>query len=401
MRTDEKLPALRHIDLMPFRDGEGEVRFLLQDNSGVSSQPIAVSPAGYAVIAHLDGGHSVEDIQAVFKARFQQDIPADQIIGLVAALDEALMLNTARYAAAYDEHVAAYAAAAARDNAANWGSGAEVRAEIETVLADGAPPPTEDVAGLIVPHLDYRRGAPCYADGYAVLDEVRPAERYVLLGTNHAGRSLSVVATGKDFATPLGLVKTDVAFIEELERRLGASIRTHELDHLREHSIELQVHILQVIQKDTPFEIVPILCPDPCGPTGTRPADGQGPDLGEFADALGAMVRETDRRTIIIAGADLSHVGQRFGDQEPSTPEFLEGVGQRDRQLLQLLEQRREDEFIDALRAASNNTRVCSAGSIYTLLRALPDHQCRVLSYHQAVDYEQETHVTCAAAVVM
>jgi AmmeMemoRadiSam system protein B len=116
---------------------------------------------------------------------------------------------------------------------------------------------------------------------------------------------------------------------------------------------------------------------------------------------LGEAVAQSDRRTVIIAGADLSHVGQRFGDEQPTTPEFLEAVGRTDRQLLALLETREEEGFLARLSATGNETRICSTGCLVALLGALPERPFRLLSYHQAVDMPTETHVTCAAAVVM
>ncbi|HPF69673.1 MAG TPA: AmmeMemoRadiSam system protein B, partial [Candidatus Krumholzibacteria bacterium] len=124
-------------------------------------------------------------------------------------LDKALLLDNDRFRAAHAAHVAAYRAAPARDNRQRWPDGDALRAEITAMLADGAAAPDGDVAGVIAPHLDYARGAPCYADAYAILDEAPPAERYVILGTNHAGLGRGVVATGKDFLTPLGRVPTD------------------------------------------------------------------------------------------------------------------------------------------------------------------------------------------------
>ncbi len=119
-----------------------------------------------------------------------------------------------------------------------------------------------------------------------------------------------------------------------------------------------------------------------------------------FADALADLLRTADRRTVVIAGADLSHVGQRFGDSEPTTPEILEQVANSDRNLLRLLESRREEEFISQIARTCNPTRICSTGAIYATLRSLPGRPCRVLSYHQAVQMEAETHVSCAAAVL-
>jgi hypothetical protein len=400
MERDQKLPVLRPLEVAPFRNERDELYFALQDMNQVAPEPIAVSLPGYFVLSHLDGEHTCRDVQIAFLKRFGQIIGTDQIERMVATLDKALMLDNVGFEQAYAMRRKEYLAAAARDNRHRWPPASELRAEIEQMLEDGTPTPTTDLRGLIAPHLDYQRGQPCYADAYATLTHAPPAERYVILGTNHFGRSASVVATTKDFQTPFGCVRTDSDFIRRLESRLDQALCEHQFDHNAEHSIELQVHVLQVCRPEADFAIVPVLCPDPGGPTGTVPHDGRGPDLGDFADALADLLARDPRRTILIASADLSHVGQRFGDEKPTTPAFLEQVGHHDRELLTLLERRDERAFVESLRAAQNPTRICSAGCIYALLRALPEQPCRVLRYHQAVNLAAETHVTCAAAVV-
>jgi AmmeMemoRadiSam system protein B len=295
--------------------------------------------------------------------------------------------------------LAAYRTSAARDNRTRYPAANVLRSEIEKIVAAGSAAPLAEVRGLIAPHLDYARGAPCYADAYATLEKAPRAERFVILGTNHAGRAPTVVATSKDFVTPLGTASTDREFIEKLEERLGCSLREHEADHLVEHSIELQVHFLQTIMGDARFEIVPVLCgvpPELIGCESIMPR----PSIIEFADALGHAVAANERRTVVIAGADLSHIGMRFGDGQPTTPESMTELARSDQELLTLMEQRRDDEFLRTIVASGNTTRVCSVGCLHALLRALPERPCRVLSYHQASDYENHTHVTCAAAVV-
>lgn len=400
MGVDDKLPALRPIDVTPLWTDDGEVRFALHDLARVAPRPIGISMAGYYVLAHLDGEHSCADIQAVLRGQFGLEVPAGEILKLVQALDESLMLQGERFERAYEQQRVEYLSAATRDNREWYPEGPELRREIEQMLAAGVAAQVGEVCGLIAPHLDYRRGGPCYADAYASLAKAPPAERYVILGPNHAGRSASVVGTTKDFQTPLGLARIDRDFLGRLERGLGEPLCRHEVDHRGEHSVDLQLHILQIIMDGRPFEIVPLLCPDPCGPTGTAPADGEGPDLGDFADTLAELVAKADRPTTVIAAADLSHVGQRFGDPEPTTPAFLEEVERLDRGLLSLLAAREEDAFVARITVSHNATRICSAGCIYAMLRALPRRPCRVLAYHQAVDLAAETHVTCAAAVV-
>ena len=400
MELDQKLPAMRTLDVAPFRNDQDELYFALHDLTQVATQAIAVSLPGYFVLTHLDGEHTCRDIQGAFLKQFGQVISAAQIERMVAALDKALMLDNACFEQAYATRWKKYLAAEMRDNRERWPAVAELRSEIERMLAGGTPALTTELRGIIAPHLDYRRGSACYGDAYATLAQAPPAERYVILGTNHFGRSSSVVATRKDFQTPLGRVPTDRELIVRLEGALSQSLCEHEFDHNSEHSVELQVHLLQVCCSEHPFVIVPVLCPDPCRPTGTVPHDGRGPDLGDFADALADLLARDQRRTVLIAGADLSHVGQRFGDQQSTTPATLEQVERHDRRLLELLERRQEETFVDRIRAADNPTRVCSAGCIYALLRALPEQPCRVLRYHQAVDMAADMHVTCAAAVV-
>jgi len=413
---DLKLPGLRRVDVLPVRAADGELYFALHDHLRIAPQPVAVTLPGYFLLAHLDGRHTLRDLQVAFLRQFGQMITRDQLRRIVSALDDALLLDNERFDLAYTARRDAYLAAAARDNRQRWPPADRLRRQLEQLLADARVRGPRALRGVIAPHLDYGRGGPCYALAYRALADAQPAERYVILGTNHFGRARTIVATRKDFHTPLGRAPTDRAFIERLERRLGSSLCDDEFDHETEHSVELQVHLLQVCRPDAPFSIVPVLCSDPFAadwadaeldarsdpPAESPPPSARrsGPDLAAFADALAAELAEDDRPTVVIAGADFSHVGQRFGDPAPTTPEFLAAVEQKDRRLLSLLESHAEEEFLEAIRAEGNRTRICSVGCLYALLRALPQARCRVLKYHQAVNLPAETHVTCAAALL-
>ncbi|MGI0149938.1 MAG: AmmeMemoRadiSam system protein B, partial [Thermoplasmata archaeon] len=258
--------------------------------------------------------------------------------------------------------------------------------------------PAAQVRGLIAPHLDYPRGRPCYAGAYGLLKGSPPPDRVVVLGTNHFGRSTSVVATGKNFRTPLGTTRVDLEFLASLELRCG-DLRRFELDHEREHSIELQVAWLQFLFGADRFQFVPFLCPDPCRPTGTKPQENDGVDLSDFAQALRDVIAADKRETLIVAGADLSHVGAAFGDDRRLEDDFLAEVRRHDEDALKHLEAGSPGDFVRTLSDTENRTRVCSAGCIFALAMALPNANVRVLRYHQAVNQETQTCVTCAAAV--
>lgn len=393
-------PPVRPVDVQPVRSESDGLVFVIRDPLGIMPSPIAVSPPGYFLLAHFDGERTYEQIAALFLAQFAQPLPLEELGKLHFALDQACLLYNERFGETYAGKRAEYAASDVRDNRDRYPASDELRSELNHLLSTGVSAQVEALRGIVAPHLDYARGKPCYADAYATLRAAGPADRYVILGVNHYGLGRCVTATGKDFLTPLGRVPTDVAFIESLERRLGQSIRNHEFDHVCEHSIELQVHLLQAAFPDHAPTIVPILCPDPTGPSGMDPIDGEGVNLDVFCDALAAEIAAESRRTIIIAGVDLSHVGQKFGDEQPTTPEFMLEVGSYDRALLSILEAGQPERFVDLVRANRNRTRICSVGNSYAISRALPGANFHIARYHQAVDFDAETHVTCCAAIL-
>jgi AmmeMemoRadiSam system protein B len=128
-----------------------------------------------------------------------------------------------------------------------------------------------------------------------------------------------------------------------------------------------------------------------------RSAAARGVALREFASALAELVRDDAGDTLIVAGADLSHVGVQFGDERPLDDTFLEEVRQRDRRALDYLEVRDGEGFLRSVAEQDNPTRVCSAGCIFVLATAMHDASASVLHYHQAVDTSSQTCVTCAA----
>lgn len=400
--SDVVPPPVRPLEVQSVETREQGMAFVLRDNLRVAPQPLIVSPPGYFLLVHFDGERTYEQIAAIFEQQFRQPLPLEELARLHQALDAALLLANERFMGALNERRQAYSDGDARDNRDRWPTADELRGEIAGMFAPLVSPPISGapaaaLRGIIAPHLDYARGEPCYAAAYELLRAAGPVDRYVILGVNHYGIARGVITTRKDFQTPLGRARVDGPFLDALDAALGANLAEHEFDHAAEHSVELQVHVLQTLFPDHPFTIVPVLCPDPSAPSV---GDEEGPSIDDFADELGALTRTAAGRTILIAGADLSHIGQRFGDEQPTTAELMFNVGAFDRSLLSLLEQRRDQNFVAEIRARENQTRICSVGNIYALLRALPGASCRILRYHQASDFPAETHVTCAAAAI-
>lgn len=391
-------PKLRPLEAFPAGDPR-EHAIGVRDPGGLSQVVLTVSPAAFELLSMMDGETSCEALRERFSDRFGQALRIDTVLQVVQNLEGAHLLDSDGFEAFYASLVRKYRDQPTRPmpHASALGILDDSGDLFRDMLAQAEPTIVDRrLVGLVAPHLDYPRGRPCYGCAYATLKERKSPDRVVILGTNHFGRATSAVATSKPFETPLGVTPCDVDFLEALESTCG-SLREHELDHAHEHSIELQVAWLQHLFGAGEFSIVPVLCPDPCGPTGTAPYDGHGVDLRAFALALGKLIQEDQKDTLLVAGADLSHVGRDFGDDRELDDTFLAEVRQRDKSALQAMESGDWDAFRQCVARDGNPTRVCSAGCIYALATALGDADANLLAYHQAVTPEIGNCVTCCA----
>jgi len=372
----------------------------LRDPTGLSPGFLQLSPAALFIVSLMDGTRNRLDIQEQYMRRFGQLLFSEELDKLIEGLEQLHFLEGPGLEALRAKLRSDYAASPyrpLRDARALAPDGEDPDELLDEMLA-AADVPSAPIAGLLAPHLDYPRGAPCYAPAYRNLAARSNATRFVVLGTNHAGESSSIVGTRKDFETPWGVVPHDADFMRAMDRSCGTDLCEGEHDHAREHSIELQVVLLKKVLGDRPFTIAPYLCPDICGPTGTAPAGGRGADLRDVARALRDLASSDGVPTCIVAGADLSHVGAFFGDRRRVDEAYLEEVRSRDLRALAAIEAGDPEAFREEVESDGNRTRICSAASIFLLATALRDLATpRLLGYHQAVTPEIQNCVTCAA----
>lgn len=397
-------PCLRPLEAFRLPEGDGAM-VGVRDRSGVSDVVVSLSEPALHLMSLMDGTKTCAQIRSAFRSAYGHSVSEDTLGAMVEQLERAHLLEGPVFEDFYRAQLDDYRATGVRAmrDAAALGVTAESEEFFRGILAEAESNPRGRLAGpprgLVAPHLDYARGRPAYAAAYATLRGRPTPDCVVILGTNHFGRSPSVVSTTSDFATPLGVTRTDVGLIERLEQECGG-LRQYELDHAREHSIELQVAWLQYLFGAGSFQVAAFLCPDPCGPTGTAPYNGEGVDLSEFARALGALVDADSRDVLVVAGADLSHVGPAFGDSCSMDDAFLQSVRRRDQCALDKLLCNDVNAFINTVANQDNPTRVCSAGCLFTLRAALPHAVATLLRYHQAVDEPSQTCVTCAAVAL-
>jgi AmmeMemoRadiSam system protein B len=350
------------------------------------------------ILGLFDGQHSLLDIQEAYVRRFGTLLFREELLEVIRTLDEHLLLDSPRFANHKKEVEETFRRATIRNSLlAGKSYAAEpeaLRQQLDEYFDTGASPesaspgtPAASVAGLVVPHIDFARGGPCYAQGYRELAGGPRADRWVILGTVHAPISRAFALTRKDYDTPLGKAETDQRFMDHFLALVGDGYLADECSHRAEHSVEFQaVFLRHAAPPGSPVRIVPILCGSFDRFVEGRRSPREDEEMGAFTDALRETLAAVGGRTVVIASADLAHVGPRFGDPQPVTPGQLREVRDADREMLATVEAGDAEGFFRLVARDGDRRRICGLPPIYTMMQVLPQSLGRLLHYGQWPD---------------
>lgn len=439
---DASQPHLARPKLRPVRgfpaegttpEGQTVQMLGLADAQQISDKVVMTAPVWAIVLPLLDGSRTVDQVVS----QVGRGLTRPMLEQLLAQLDDAGMLEGPRFAqmlagvhADFDSQpvlppgsTAAFADAVAHQAGVPQDAPEHERHAVAVrevpklldqwiahALKDAADPAlTALPKAIVAPHLDYARGWINYAHAYGRLRVADRPDRVIILGTNHFGRGTGVTACDKGFSTVLGACQADQGVINGMRHLLGQGLFEHRYDHEREHSIELQLPWIQhVFGKDDSGRypaVFAALVHDPCVNDGAS-YDGAGVALAPFVDALRRVLAELPGRTLVVASADLSHVGPAFGDpqrvggDEPAAVEARRKVLAHDREMLELIEQGRHAEMVSSMSWQQNPTRWCSIGCITAAAMITGPTSVRLLNYNGALDSEGLSLVTSAAMVM-
>ncbi|OGU88775.1 MAG: AmmeMemoRadiSam system protein B [Ignavibacteria bacterium RIFOXYA2_FULL_35_10] len=219
---------------------------------------------------------------------------------------------------------------------------------------------------------------------------------FVIFGTAHYGNSDLFMLSRKDFATPLGIANTDNEIIDELITELPYKPSIDELTHRNEHSIELQVVLLQHIFADRDFKILPIL-------TGsffnyinekTNPANDE--KFVQFITTLKSIIERKSRKAVYIASADFAHIGRKFDDKFDADTELAQ-LEKEDMQLIRNLENLDSESFFKQIVDCGDSRKICGLSPIYSLLKIAAPTKSQFLKYNQWNEIETKSAVTFAS----
>jgi len=382
---EQAVLQLRPIDVKPATQSGRRV-LVLADPLELAGKSL-VLPIELAPLLQLcDGTRNASALRASLAVRYGLPMSQQVIERVVAALDDALLLENDRYWAAAQEALVDFRAQEARCAIASGESYPNDPDKLAATLDEciervGPVTAAPRAAGLISPHIDYGRGADVYARVWAaVSDAARDAEIVVVLGTDHAGTDGALTLTQQRYATPYGASATDIEIVDALAAAIGEDAAyAEELHHRTEHSIELAVVWLHHICRGALPPLVPVLCGslsrwfETPGSLPEPPAHE--PFLGVLAEAL------SGRRSLIVASGDLSHVGPAFGGPVVGPIEQLV-LRADDEAILDACAQGDVERFWEeSYRVRSNN--VCGLAPIYLALRLLHGRNGKRMGYQQ------------------
>lgn len=363
-------------------------RFILWDQLRISPQPQPLSLVELELLKRMDGRHSVRDLQlAAMQALGGILIPLEEVTSLIHRLDRGLYLDSP----AFD----AYLAGPIREPSCLGCYDPDpdiLRQQMRRLFTQPGGPglpgdPGRDniLRAALLPHMDYARGNVTYAWGFKEVFERTAASLFVIIATSHYSPHRFTL-TRKHFKTPLGIVETDQEFIDRLERHYGDGLFDDLYCHFPEHSVELEVVVLQYLYENVkPIRIVPLVVGSfvDCIESGEDP--GEQSDIRRMVEALRRAEAETPEPVCYIISGDLAHIGPKFGDPKPVGEPLLSHSGERDQALVQALESADHQRYFRLIAAENDSRRICGLPPTWTLLDAVRPNRGRLLHYGRYV----------------
>jgi MEMO1 family protein len=153
------------------------------------------------------------------------------------------------------------------------------------------------VKAIISPHAGYQFSGPCAAWAHKEIAESKFPNDFILLGPNHYNEVSALSA--EDWKTPFGIIRTDKELIRQIKEATGIPI--NEEAHSHEHSLEVQVPMLQFSNKDRvqDIRIVPIVI-------------GSDIDFDDFAKKLHFVLSKQKRDFTFVISSDFTHYGRNY-----------------------------------------------------------------------------------------
>lgn len=384
-------PKLRNIQAVP-AEISGQRVLVFQDPERITPDAVAVPIELAPILQYFDGSNTVLDIQAGLMRKTGQLIDSEQIQKIVQDMDEVFLLESERFFAHVRKIMDDWEGSSARP-AAMAGSAYPADPGTLSGLLDGfytdpagpgAPgePASDDLKGVLAPHIDLNDNGPCYAHAYKALAERTKAETFFILGTAHSEAAQTFIFCEKDFETPLGKAETDRAFIELVRRRLADRSDRTDMAHRLEHSIEFQVVFLQhLFEGKKNFRIIPLLVGSFHHLIVSGSPPNKDPLVTDFIRAVRETIDEKGKKVCFVTGGDLAHLGPRYGDRDTYAPIREREIFEEDRKMMEPLTNGDPEGFFKSVADTGDRRRICGVSPLYTMLALIKPEKGEMLKW--------------------
>ena len=235
-------------------------------------------------------------------------------------------------------------------------------AELQGYLDKAEVAPLEKVCALILPHAGYRYSGQIAAYGVKQVAG-HSYRRVIILGPSHRTpmENMASVPKATHYATPLGEVPLDTAFIDALLRH--PMFHTVAQAHQGEHSVQIEIPLLQKALGD--FLLVPIVV-------------GQ-LDLAASRSMAEILLSLVDEETLVTVSSDFTHYGSNYG-YAPFKEDIPENLEKLDMGAYAQIRDRDAQGFYNYIQ--ETGATICGRCPITVLLSMLPgDAEAHSLRY--------------------
>lgn len=227
------------------------------------------------------------------------------------------------------------------------------RAINKFIPADDPSVSKQKALAVVLPHAGY-----VYSGALAAktLNSVKIPKTVILIGPNHRGQGVPGALSTVTWNMPFGTVQADKELCDLILQQ-SPSIKVDELAHRYEHSLEVQLPFLQMLQKE--LSIVPLTV-----------ARLSFPLCEEIAEALARAITLSARDILIVASSDMNHYESR------------KSTTQKDRLALQCMEQFSPESLYHTV--IDNRISMCGVIPVVLALLAaktLGASNCRLVGY--------------------
>lgn len=397
-----KLYPLRYDIRTNLIEYEGKDWVLLDDPMGYAEAPVIVTPEFLNILVSIDEELDIRDILKI-ENQEHGETTIEPILAQIKALDDmGFILSESFYqkrALIEQEYLASHIRPAVCAGTC-YPSNPE---EIEVFLNDffnrtNVEDYDSSAHSIIVPHIDFRLGeivSEVYSSGYHSISGT-DSDLFIILGTSHFMNSGQFMLTRKNFETPLGIIKTDQNLIEFLYSNCPDSFIIDDLAHKPEHSIELQIILLQHYFKNRNFKILPIIVGSMHNfmSEKTNPADNDA--INAFINSLNGYISSNNIKASFIASVDFAHIGMKFDDNFDAI-EKLDEVKKEDFKIIDSILDLAPDDFFSQIAAVDDKWKICGTAPIYSFLKTNAFKKAKLNKYNQWYESETQSAVTFAS----